>query len=179
MISIVSMLAVVVFVQPALGEPKDNASPGVARFDGRVIDLAEGWGEAEACALWDVDRGAECFRTESEMVDFLRQLEMSHGTKAGSSETTATCASSLKLYDGYSHTGTTFYVYTTNAWINLVDYGWENRTSSYRIGACDSYFADYSDGGGDWYPTSLTEAWDTASSMTSGWNNRISSVYMS
>lgn len=176
--SLATMLAVVVFDQPALAESVGN-DPGLARFEGRVINLAEDWEEADACALWDVVRGAECFRNEWDMVDFLQQIGMTGGALAPNLGAAATCSSSLKLYDGYSHTGTTFYVYTTNTWINLADYGWTDRTSSYRVGACDSYFADHSDGGGEWYPTSLTEAWDTASSMTSGWNNRISSVYMS
>lgn len=52
-------------------------------------------------------------------------------------------------------------------------------TSSYRVGACSPYFADYANGGGSWYPTSLTGALSSYSSMTGGWNNRVSSIYIS
>ena len=45
-------------------------------------------------------------------------------------------------------------------------------------GACSAYFADYEWGGGGWYPTYLTQAWDQNASMISGWNNDVSSVYI-
>ncbi len=63
-------------------------------------------------------------------------------------------------------------------WINLSPFGWNQRTSSYKVGPCASYFADYANGGGAWYPTYLTEAYDRAPSMISGWDNDVSSVYI-
>lgn len=88
------------------------------------------------------------------------------------------CSGYLRLYDGTGYTGAVLYLRGRFQWHNLADYGFDQRTSSYRIGPCSAYFADYADGGGSWYPTSLTEAYDSASSMTSGWDNDVSSVYI-
>lgn len=40
---------------------------GMALFEGRVIDLREGWGEAEACLVTDTNELARCFRSEQEL----------------------------------------------------------------------------------------------------------------
>lgn len=89
-----------------------------------------------------------------------------------------TCSSYMRLYDGTGYTGSTLYLSTRRQWLNLSSYGFNQKTSSYKIGACKSIFADYNNGGGGWYPTYLTEAYDKATSMRSGWNNDVSSVYM-
>lgn len=59
--------------------------------------------------------------------------------------------------------------------INLAPYGFDNVTSSYKVGACRSGFYDGSSGGGSIYPGS-TGAGAQAASMASGWDNRVSSV---
>lgn len=158
---------------PAVAE---TATSGLASFEGQLIDLSEGWGEAQACVVWGRDQLVECFRTEGELVE-----RIANSTLAQQGEpvvASSTCSSSLKLYDGLSYTGATLYLSQRTTWINLSDYGWSNRTSSYKVGACLAYFADLANGGGDWYPTSYTQAYDQASSMISGWNNRVSSVYI-
>ena len=88
------------------------------------------------------------------------------------------CASSVRLYDGTSYTGTSVAYATRGVWLNLSSVGFDNRTSSFRIGACSSYFADDPGGGGSWYPTSSTQAGAQSASMVSGWNNRVSSIYL-
>ena len=47
-----------------------------------------------------------------------------------------------------------------------------------QIGACAAWFADWANGGGEWYPTSATGAYDRAPTMLSGWDNDVSSVYI-
>lgn len=158
------------------GLPEDR-EPGVATFEGRLIDLREGWGEARACADWGRNQMVECFRSEEALLQRAGELGLA-GETSTMVTSSSTCPSALRLYDGLSYTGSTLYLYQRTSWINLSGYGWSNRTSSYKVGACSSYFADYSNGGGSWYPTSLTEAWDSYSSMVSGWNNRVSSIYI-
>ncbi len=90
----------------------------------------------------------------------------------------STCSSFLRLYDLTAYRSPVLYLRDRYQWLNLSSYGFNNRTSSYKVGACNSVFADYSNGGGALYPTNLTQAYDQASSMNSGWNNDVSSVYI-
>lgn len=168
-------LTAVVLALPA-GASEDKSDSGLALFEEEVIDLVDGWGDATACLVWDTESVVECFRTEAELIERADELERSRA--AGGAAASSSCSTSLKLYDGTSYTGSALYLYTRTQWINLSNYGWANRTSSFKVGACSSYFADYPNGGGSWYPTSHTQAWDQSASMISGWNNRVSSVYM-
>lgn len=151
----------------------------VALFEGTTIDLSAGWDEAQACLVWS-DRGVvECFRTEAEMDRRIDELADTESPQVGSAGVLASsCSSSLRLYDGTSYTGTVLYLADRGRWFNLSSYGFSNRTSSFKIGACSSYFADYSNGGGSWYPTSSTKAWKNVPAMAWWWNNRVSSVYI-
>jgi hypothetical protein len=81
------------------------------------------------------------------------------------------------LYRSTSYGGAVLQLTTRYTYINLSGYGFDNDTSSYRVGACAAYFYDGTNGGGSVYPGS-TGAGVSASSMVSGWDNRISSVYI-
>jgi|AMFO01.1.fsa_nt_gi hypothetical protein len=156
-----------------------------ARYGDHLIDLARGWEGAGACVVWpDKLDMPECFDTEAEMYRRIAELEseLAPASVGISSGTTATsgssCASYLRLYDGTWYTGAVLYLRGRWQWFNLVDYGFDQRTSSYRIGACSARFADWANGGGSRYPTWLTEAYDQASTMLNGWDNDVSSVYI-
>lgn len=62
-------------------------------------------------------------------------------------------------------------------YIGLSGYGFDNVTSSYQVGGCAATFYDTAGGTGT-YPGS-TGAGASASSMVSGWDNRISSIRIS
>lgn len=153
-----------------------------ATFEGTTLNLAEDWGEARACLIWNERGVAECFGTEAQMDQRIAELEGSGSTvevaSPGDAVAASTCSSYVRLYDGTGYSGTVLYLRDRFQWLNLYLYGFSNRTSSYKIGACSSYFADYTNGGGDWYPTNLTVAYAESPSMISGWNNRVSSVYL-
>lgn len=170
-------LMAVVLALPAGAKGEESGSE-LALFEGETINLIDGWGDAKACLVWDSESVVECFRSEAMLLERANQLEGSRAV-GGVSAASTSCSTSLKLYDGTSYTGSTLYLYTRTQWINLSNYGWANRTSSFKVGACSAYFADYPNGGGSWYPTSYTQAWDQSASMISGWNNRVSSIYMS
>lgn len=89
----------------------------------------------------------------------------------------AACGSSLRLYDGTSYTGASLFLNSRAVVHNLANFGFDNRTSSYQIGACDSDFFSGSNGSGSVYPGN-TNAGASATSMLSGWNNVVSSVYI-
>lgn len=90
----------------------------------------------------------------------------------------ATCSTSLKLYDGANFGTPVLQILTRTQWINLSGYGFDNKTSSFKVGACSTYLADLTMGGGDWYPTSGSTAGKEVQTMNTGWNNRVSSVYL-
>jgi len=106
---------------------------GLAWFEDHWIDLAVDWEDATAC-----DIGADlsvCFRTEAELEDYLGSARSEDPMSL-----LATCGSSLRLYDGTSYTGTLLSLSVRNTIHNLGTYGFDNMTSSYKVGACDSEF---------------------------------------
>lgn len=90
----------------------------------------------------------------------------------------ASCSSSLRLYRSTGYAGGVLNLSTRNTSINLSAYGFDNDTSSYKVGACAATFYDGAGGGPPVYPGS-TGAGASASTMASGWDNRIGSVYIS
>lgn len=171
---VVLLLTMGVSETPAQAATTPSEVHGVrASYRGRVINLAEDWEGAMACVV--SDESAACFDTAEERDGELAKVEASTdsvGVQAVS------CASSVRLYDGTSYMGASVAYSTRGAWLNLSSVGFDNRTSSFRIGACSSYFADDPGGGGSWYPTSATQAGAQSTSMVSGWNNRVSSIYL-
>ena len=149
------------------------ADPSAAAFEGTTVDLARSWGNADACI--EIDGTVECYRTE-------RQLDAAHPEFAAGESSSlaalASCSSSLRLYRSNNYTGGTLVLTTRGVVINLSTYGFDNDTSSYRVGACSSTFWAGSSGSGSVYPGN-TGAWASAPSMLAAWNNFISSVYIS
>ena len=185
--SLMALLVVVSAISTTPGVQAEDLSPtdGVtALFEGEVINLAEGWGEAKACLIWQDVGVSECFRTEREMDLRIAELETQNLGNAsaigGGGVVTAgsTCSGYLRLYDRTWYGSPVLYLRDRFQWLNLSGYGFNQKTSSYKVGPCYSYFADYANGGGSWYPTYLTQAYDLSPSMISGWNNDVSSVYI-
>lgn len=145
-----------------------------AWFEGRIIDLKQGWGEATACVIWNSAGTRQCFRTEASLKLWLSL----RGQVSTTQSLTAACSTALRLYDGTNYTGSVLFLYDRGIWLNLGALSWSNRASSFKVGACNSILADGTSGGGDWYPTTLSQAGDVAGTMLTGWNNRVSSVYI-
>jgi hypothetical protein len=171
------VLALLVVASMSAGAVSEREE-GMATFEGRIIDLRDGWGDARACLVSDTTDLAQCFRSEAELLSAV-DADLNSADDVGFAAMAASaCSSSLRLYDGTNYSGAVLYLTTRTSWINLSSYGFSNRTSSFKVGACFSYLADLSNGGGDWYATSATTAWKVAPTMASGWNNRVSSVYI-
>ena len=89
----------------------------------------------------------------------------------------AACSSSVRLYSGTSYSGSVLWLSTQFSFLNLSNYGFNNVTSSYRIGACDAVFYDLNNGGAPQYG-GATWAGASSASMLAGWDNRVSSVFI-
>lgn len=149
-----------------------------ALFEGRLVDLSVDWGEASACLIWDEVGVRECLRSEAEMDRRITELENQPGFGAIAPTQAAQCSGSVRLYDAMLYTGQVLDLRDRLQWINLSAYGFSNKTTSFKIGPCDSYLADDDSGGGSWYSTSATQAWDMTWLVAYGWNNRVSSLYI-
>ena len=139
----------------------------IASFEETTFDMTRGWGVATACNV--TDNGTTCYRTESEMNKAI-------ASTPGASSRAANCSSSLRLYDGTGHTGQVISITTRSTVVSLAGYGFNNRTSSYKVGACSARL--YNGIGTSQYGGN-TSAYASATSMASGWNNVISSVTLS
>lgn len=145
----------------------------IASFEGREIRLADGWGDAHACFV--SESGVRCYRSESEMN--LTEGTASSGQTSLGFRSLVTCSSQLRLYDGTSKTGDVVLFNVRGTSIPLSGYGFNNKTSSYSVGACAAVFYDVGVGSAQ-YPGS-TSAGASANTMISGWDNRISTIYIS
>lgn len=147
--------------------PPDRAGgPPGALFAGAVIDLADGWGSAHACA--ELGDSVECFRTEPELLAAHPELVagVAFGVDSGV-VAAAACSSSLRLYRSTGYGGSALYLTTRSVVQNLSSFGFDNDTSSYRVGACSAAFYSGANLSGSQYPGS-TGANASASSMAGG-----------
>lgn len=144
------------------------ASPSVIGiFRGKEFRLADGWGDAHACSSDGVT--ARCYASEAEM-------DAAEGPLVQRAPLADCALPAVRLYPSTGFGGDVLQITTRYTLINLAGHGFNNVTSSYRIGACDAYFYDTTTGGTG-YPGSTT-AWSSASSMWSGWDNAVGSVYI-
>jgi hypothetical protein len=158
-------------------------NPSEAIFEQGQLDLGESWGDATACI--EFDDHTECFRTEDELLAAYPEYGSTGGDSGAISAALngvitpmSVCATSLRLYRSTGFTGGTLVLTTRAVVLNLSTYGFDNDTSSYKVGACASTFWAGASGSGSVYP-GPTGANASASSMLSGWNNVVSSVYIS
>ena len=94
---------------PAVGAPEDEPMT-TAWFEGRLIDLAEDWEEAQACLVSDVSESAECFRTEEELDSRMATVEIAWSSvimPARTSESPAPASDSLELSFGRRRSAST------------------------------------------------------------------------
>lgn len=177
-ITAIALIAALLFagVAPASGAIS-KTDPSMASFEGGYLNLRNGWGHATACTSDGVT--TECFRTEKELDQYLTQVVSQAGSQSlGDVGIQSVCSTTLRLYSGTSFGGSVLALSTRLAFVNLSAFSFDNVTSSYRVGACSSTFYDGASGGAPTYPGN-TSAGASATSMLSGWDNRVSSVFIS
>jgi hypothetical protein len=154
--------------------------PDVAVHGSDTLVLAEDWGTAAACIeLGDV---AECFDTEADLLaahgDVLGSgSRRSVGGGASAAAVASSCSSSLRLYNATSYGGAILFLTSRGTVHNLADYGFDNATSSYRVGGCPAALFSLAHLGGGVYP-GYTGPWAQSPTMAAGWNNAVSSAYI-
>ncbi len=137
------------------------------------LDLSLGWGDAHACLVFG--GAVECFRDRAGLL--AREAEIETQIVVVPSIAAASCSSPLRLFADGSYGGRELDFYDRGYWQNLSTWSFDNQLSSYQVGACSVYLADGADGGGSWYPGN-TNAGHNEPGMSSGWNDRISSIYI-
>jgi hypothetical protein len=160
-LSVVSVLVAL----PASGASRPERI-NVATFEGRWIDLSKGWDGARACVVAP-NRPTACFRDQAEADAFLDSIATPD----------ASCSTPLRLYDGTGFNPPSVSITIRGLWVDLSTLSFDNKTSSYKVGACSVEIAAMSQGGGAWYPICLN-AGCQESSMISGWDNVASSVFL-
>lgn len=173
----IGAVTVVAGAAPA-GADTAPGNPDAALYEGSTLDLSESWGGAGACV--ELATTTECFDTEAELLvahPELQSLVMpaKAGAGLGVVALLADCSSSLRLYDGGSYTGSVLYLTTRGLVLNLSSYGFDNVTSSFKVGACATSFFSLANAGGG---TFSRAAYTQSASMPAGFNNVLSSVYI-
>lgn len=121
-------------------------------------------GKGSFCAL-EPGLTLHCYAQRSDFAARASQL----------SSTTASCP--VFLYTAANYGGRTLGIYVEGQWLNLAQYGFDNATVSFVGNGCGFHLADYTWGGGAWYPGN-TGAWSYCANMGSAWSGRVSSVYV-
>jgi hypothetical protein len=158
----------------------------LATFEGRTIDLTQGWQGAQACLAWESRGILECFATEAELEQAESQLagggagpvQGAAGLSAGGTiqPNTTSCSSPLNLYSQSNYGGLHLALYDEGYWQELSYYGWAFLTRSFSGGACAFHLANGTWGSGYWYP-GYTGPYGSAADMGS-WDNTVQSVYI-
>jgi hypothetical protein len=185
------ILSLAVSTPAGAGQPADAARverrPAIATFEGKKVDLAGDWGEARACLVWRQGGVLECFRSEAALD--AREAQLRGGGRpapaqeqeadvtiaSASYASSSYCGSSLRLYEHNWYGGRKLSFWDRGYWQNLSDYGFDDKTSSYIVGACYVHLAEHANGWGWWYggPT-----YPYAGEPVMGWQDVISSIYI-
>ena len=158
-----------------------DAEPWIADYEGTTIDMRDGWDGARACNTDGVT--TTCWDSETEMLlalaaqGFTATPPTEPATGASTYRRQFQCSSYLRLYTGTNYGGSVLAIATRYSFLNLSSYGFNNVTSSYRVGACPSVLYDLNSGGAPVYGGN-TGAGVWSPTMLSGWDNRISSIYI-
>lgn len=179
---VVLLSAVLTTPAAASGNNGSKNPPGQAQFEGREINLQRGWGDARTCVVWNEDGETDCFRAEQAADAAIARRERAEARPAMASTATGhldlrvapaglatTCSSWLTLYEHSNHDGRSLRFRDIGSTQDLANWGFASQTSSYRVGACGTILRD---AGGTSYP-GWTGAHASASSMLSGWNDRV------
>jgi hypothetical protein len=137
----------------------------VASYDGRTIDLADGWQGAQGCVAVSLSN-IQCFDTVAELQAAEANAAVSQ-TSCGSGE--------LKLFQNEGFGGDELDISSPQGiWLDLDDFGFGNEASSWKnTMSCDAYAAKSTDGTGTQLalPANSQNSW-----VGDDWNDAINSV---
>lgn len=163
-----ALAAAIASADARVAQARQTLEPALAEFEGQRINLAAGWEQAKACLVLGQDQ-VECFRSGAALDTRVDTLK---AQKAGG----FSCASPLRLYEHSFFAGRQLMFYERGYWQNLSLFGFNDQMSSFSVGACWSWLAEHSTGGGAYYPGSgpyVSVGW-----LAPGWDNKVSSIYL-
>ena len=168
-------------IVPAAGHTAGAAKADAvtASYNGRQINLADGWQGAQACAVLTVD-DVRCYDSQADMKDALG-ASARQNPAAQASPLASSCGGSGLFVTLYSDTGfggtSLSFATTSGAWTNLAPYGFDNDMESWsNTTNCAGTVADLTNGNGD----RLTlAARSSSSNVGTTWKNRASSINVS
>lgn len=161
-----------------------SEQPAIASFEGRNINLADGWYGAKACLVWHERGIIECFASDAEFSQAEQTLSASAPAVSAGAQTStqaspassSACSSPLHLYSGADYTKRQLAFYDRGYWQELSDYGFADSTVSFIGGACAFHLANGTWGSGKWYPGN-TAGYSFSTNMGS-WDNTVQSIYI-
>lgn len=145
---LISRLAVVFVVvgvagtasaQAGLASPKADHRPGIAMLQGRLIDLSEGWQNAQTCLVFSAvdtrcftsDAEAEAFLGYSRAADLLYQSQVRAAALSGAAGVPACPSGWFCLYADTNGDGRQLQ-FRDEYWQYLSRWGFDRQTSSWR-----------------------------------------------
>lgn len=161
-----------------------RADRSIAAFEGRNIDLSQDWGDAKACLI-DEAGDASCYRSEAALDAAMKAKGMPvaadesrpNGIRGLLSANAATCGVSARFYSGFWYSGNVLVIGYKYYWTNMSWFGFDNITSSYKMGLCYGTLRSGSYGSGSTYYGGPTGPYGQDAYMGS-WDNVLSSVYL-
>ena len=180
-VSITAIVALLVGASPATAAPPSAvSSPGIATFQGRIIDLKESWQGAQSCIVFEPQH-VECFTTAAEAdarTGYVREKDplVIAARRAGlSSAALPSCASRyLCLWEAINGGGRRLQ-FANEYWQDLAGYGFSNVMSSWRNNSYSDDWGSVFDNGGkgqlDISPVTYS------SNVGTYWNDTADQVY--
>ncbi len=151
-----------------------SSSGVIATYDGRKINLADGWQGAQACVVFTAD-DVRCYDSQSDIPDPL--VAAAQSRPADGVVTAAACTGSgfVTLYADIGMGGDSLsFASTSGVWTNLGPYGFNDDMESWTNSTgCNALVADGTGGSGD--RLSLA-AHSSSSNVGTSWKNRASSI---
>ncbi len=175
--ALAGILAIPVVAAPAAGAAPN---PGVrATYNGRSLNLADGWQGAHACGVFGPDN-VVCFDTREQLHDVVaiaaRAGTAAETKSAMSVAPASSCGGSsteVQLFSGTNWSGNQLIFVSTSGFFDLADYGFDNDMESWASSkTCNSFVSDGTGGGA----AILTLGAESYSLNAGSWKNRASSI---
>lgn len=169
--------AVAIQLPSATAAPPESTGAGLASFEGKTVDLRQGWGDAQSCVV-QADARTECFRTDQEANAAVGYDRTKDPAVLSGVEPLAAfdCADGwLCLYEDINGEGRRL-IFNDEFWHNLDDWGFARKTSSWRNRQSSVFCADKGQLGDGAGGVLTLESCARASQMGS-WNDRAIHVH--
>jgi hypothetical protein len=174
--ALAGILAIPVIAAPASAAGAAPSPGAHATYNGRTIDLAQGWQGAHACGVFGPD-AVRCFDTREQLRDAVAiAAQADTAAEPTGAVPASNCGGSsteVQLFSGTDWSGNQLIFVSTSGFFDLADYGFDNDMESWASSkTCNAFVADGTGGGG----SILTLGAQSYSLNAGSWKNRASSI---